>query len=126
MLELAQERLERRLVGTVGMLAEASGCGAELDVAAIPRPDRVAAADWLTRFPGFAMVTADASGAQPLPAGPAAGAECGRLEAAPGVRLRWPDGEVTNALPGSVTGLGPSHQEAARPYPGRANRKVAL
>ncbi len=101
------------VVGTVGMLAEASGCGAEIDVAAIPRPDGVAAADWLTCFPGFAMVTADASGAPPLPAGPAAAAECGRLEAAPGVRLRWPDGAVTNALPGPVTGLGPSHQEAA-------------
>ncbi len=38
------------IVGTTGMLAEASGCGAELDVAAIPRPADVGAGDWLTCF----------------------------------------------------------------------------
>ncbi len=100
------------IVGTTGMLAEASGCGAELDVAAIPRPVDVGAGDWLTCFPGFAVVTADARGAAPLPAGAAVGAPCGELQRAPGVRLRWPDGEVTVALTGSVTGLG-----AANPHP---------
>jgi len=94
------------IAGTVGMLAEASGCGAELDVAAVPRPAGAGAADWLTCFPGFAMVTADRPGAPPLPAGPATGAECGRLTADRGVRLRWPDGDVTTALEGPVTGLG--------------------
>jgi putative N-acetyltransferase (TIGR04045 family) len=99
------------IAGTAGMLAEASGCGAVLDVARIPRPGGVDAADWLACFPGFAMLTADAPGAPALPAGPAAGAECGRLEAEPGVRLRWPDGDVTTAIPGRVTGLGPSSSE---------------
>ena len=94
------------IVGTIGMLAEASGCGAELEVAAMPRPDGVGAGDWVTCFPGFAVVTADAPGAAPLPAGAAVGAPCGVLQTAPGVRLRWPDGEVTTALAGSVTGLG--------------------
>ena len=45
------------LVGTIGMLAEASGAAPTLDVAAIPRPAG-AIADWLTCFPGFAIVAA--------------------------------------------------------------------
>jgi putative N-acetyltransferase (TIGR04045 family) len=95
------------IVGTVGMLAEASGCGAELDVAAIPRPDGVTGGDWLTCFPGFAVITVDAPDrSRFLPAGPAVGGRCGRLVADGGVRLRWPDGELTEHLPGGVTGLG--------------------
>jgi putative N-acetyltransferase (TIGR04045 family) len=95
------------VVGTTGMLAEASGCGAELDVAAIPRPAGASAGDWLTCFPGFALVTtADGPEPAPLAAGPAVGASCGRLVAEPGVRLRWPDGEVTTAVDGPVTGMG--------------------
>ncbi len=94
------------VAGTLGMLAEASGCGAVLDVAAVPRPAEVAMGDWLTCFPGFAMLTADARGAPPLPAGPAVGAECGELVPGRGVALRWPDGELTQALAGGVTGLG--------------------
>lgn len=101
------------IVGTVGMLAEASGCGAELDMAAIPRPERAGLADWLTCFPGFAMITADAPAAAPPRAGAATSARCGALTHAAGVRLRWPDGEVTTALPGGVTGLG----AAAPPAP---------
>jgi putative N-acetyltransferase (TIGR04045 family) len=100
-------------VGTAGMLAEASGCGAELDVANVRRPPGVGAADWLTCFPGFAMLTADGAGAPPLDAGPAVGAAVGRLEAAPGVRLRWPDGDVSVAVAGPVTGLGPARRIAA-------------
>jgi AIR synthase-related protein len=46
------------LVGTLGMLAEASGCGAVLDVASVPRPSAATIGDWLTCFPGFAMITA--------------------------------------------------------------------
>jgi putative N-acetyltransferase (TIGR04045 family) len=93
------------LVGTVGMLAEASGCGAELDVAAIPRPPGAALGDWLTCFPGFAMVTVDDREAPAPPAGDAVGARCGTLGVGPGVQLRWPDGQVTTALD-TVTGLG--------------------
>ncbi len=100
------------IVGTLGMLAEASGCGAELDVTAIPRPDRAGLADWLTCFPGFAMLTTDAPSAAPVRAGAAVSARCGELQSAPGVRLRWPDGEVTTVLAGGVTGLG-----AAAPLP---------
>lgn len=94
------------IVGTTGMLAEAGGCGAELEVAAIPRPDGVAGGDWLTCFPGFAMVTADAPGAAAPDPGPAEAARCGVLTGEPGVRLRWPDGDTTTALTGGVTGLG--------------------
>jgi AIR synthase-related protein len=91
------------VVGTLGMLAEASGCAAVLDVAAVPKPAEASTGDWLTCFPGFAMLT---TGPQELSAGPAHSAVCGELTAGEGVRLRWPDGEVTEALAGGVTGMG--------------------
>jgi AIR synthase-related protein len=92
------------IVGTAGMLAEASGTGAELDVSAIPRPDGAEMGSWLTCFPGFGMLTVDGSPA-PVPAGVASGV-CGTLTTEPGVRLRWPDGVVTIAVAAGVTGLG--------------------
>ena len=94
------------IAGTLGMLAEASGCGAVLDVAAVPRPSAVSMGDWLTCFPGFAMLTTDAPGTPPLPAGPATGAVCGELTQGQGVGLRWPDGEITEAVTSTVTGMG--------------------
>jgi putative N-acetyltransferase (TIGR04045 family) len=94
------------LAGTLGMLAEASGCAAVLDVAAVPRPAEASVGDWLTCFPGFAMVTTDRPDAAPVEAGPAVSADCGELEAGQGVRLRWPDGELTEVISDQVTGLG--------------------
>jgi AIR synthase-related protein len=94
------------MVGTLGMLAEASGCGAELDVAAVPRPAGAVMADWLTCFPGYALLTADRPGTPPPDAAPAVTADCGRLTEGQGVVLRWPDGEATTAVPGPVSGLG--------------------
>ncbi len=99
------------VVGTLGMMAEASGTGAELDVARVPRPDGADMGAWLTCFPGFGMLTADPdpddTDAHPaaLPHGVVSDV-CGRLTAQPGVRLRWPDGAVTHALRPHVTGLG--------------------
>ncbi len=92
------------IVGTTAMLAEASGCAAQLDLAAIPRPGAASLGDWLTCFPGFAMVTTGG----PLPAGAAVSSVCGRLEQGEGVRLRWPDGAITTALGAGATGLGPA------------------
>jgi putative N-acetyltransferase (TIGR04045 family) len=92
------------IAGTLGMLAEASGCGAILDVAAVPRPAGATMGDWLTCFPGYAMLTAGP--ARDARAGPAVTAECGDLVTGAGVRLRWPDGELTDAIEGGVTGLG--------------------
>jgi putative N-acetyltransferase (TIGR04045 family) len=94
------------VAGTLGMLAEASGCGAVLDVAAVPRPAHATVGDWLTCFPGFAVLTADTPGAPTPPAGPAVTAECGELVTGGGVRLRWPDGALTEVVPAEVTGLG--------------------
>ena len=94
------------IAGTLGMLAEASGCAAVLEVAKVPRPVGAAVGDWLTCFPGFGMLTAGRAGAAALPAGPAVGAECGELTAGSGVALRWPDGEETIVIGGPVTGLG--------------------
>jgi selenophosphate synthetase-related protein len=91
------------VVGTLGMLAEASGCAAVLDVAEVPKPAAATMGDWLTCFPGFAMLTA---GPQEVDAGPAASAVCGELIRGQGVALRWPDGEITEALPAGVTGMG--------------------
>jgi selenophosphate synthetase-related protein len=96
------------LVGTLGMLAEASGCGAVLDVAAVPRPDAATIGDWFSCFPGTAFLTTDVPGARVAEAGPATTAVCGELVPGSGVRLRWPDGSLTPALPGAVTGLGPT------------------
>lgn len=97
------------VVGTTAMLAEASGTGAVLDVAHVPAPADAATGDWLTCFPGFAMLTADAPGGSRMPdatRGLAASAACGVLTPEPGVRLRWPDGALTDAVAGPATGLG--------------------
>jgi AIR synthase-related protein len=104
------------LAGTAGMLAEASGCRAVLDVAAVPAPPGAGRADWLTCFPGFAIVSAGDEAAAPgsLP-GFLASAACGELVPGRGVALRWPDGVITEAA-GPVTGLGPA---AAPEEPGQ-------
>lgn len=93
------------IAGTAGMLAEACGVGAEIDVAAVPRPETADMGSWMTCFPGFGMLTAGAADAVPLPDG-VASAVCGRLTGETGVRLRWPDGVVTTVLATGVTGLG--------------------
>ena len=95
------------VVGTVGMLAEAGGTGAELEVARIPRPVKADMGDWLTCFPGYAMLTADRpDAATPLTPDGVVSDVCGRLTAERGVRLRWPDGVTTTAVAEQVTGLG--------------------
>jgi len=96
------------IVGTAGMLAEASGTGAVVDVADVPVPGSadVTMGDWLTCFPGFGMLTADAPGASRMASPHATTAGIGRLTAEPGVTLRWPDGVVTPAVDAGVTGLG--------------------
>ena len=95
------------IAGTLGMLAEASGCAAVLDMARVPRPAAAAPGDWLTCFPGFAMLT-DRPPARPLPAGPAVSAECGELRPGRGVSLRWPDGECIEVIAGSGDRIGAS------------------
>ncbi|WP_199906977.1 MSMEG_0567/sll0787 family protein [Aeromicrobium chenweiae] len=96
------------VVGTTGMLAEASGCKAVLDVDRIPMPDDASAGDWLTCFPGFAMVTAERAPARAALPAHVDTAVCGRLTDGRGVDLRWPDGLVTPAIADPVTGLGPA------------------
>lgn len=91
------------IVGTLGMLAEASGCAAVLNVAEVPRPAAAATGDWFTCFPGFAMLSA---GGDNIDQTPATSADCGELHEGHGVRLRWPDGELTEAISHEVTGLG--------------------
>jgi hypothetical protein len=96
------------LAGTLGMLAEASGCRAVLDVAAVPRPAAATVGDWFTCFPGFGMLTADHPDRPVPPGSPAVTTDCGELVAGRGVVLRWPDGELTEVITDSVTGLGPA------------------
>ncbi|RJS45712.1 MSMEG_0567/sll0787 family protein [Nocardioides cavernaquae] len=94
------------LVGTTGMLAEASGCRVELEMSAVPRPHTESMGDWATCFPGFAMVTAEIQpSAAELPHFVTSNV-CGIALAGTGVGLRWPDGRVTDAVQSSVTGLG--------------------
>lgn len=103
------------LVGTVGMMAEASGCAAAIDVGDVPRPSAASMSDWLTCFPGFAMVTADSPGRPVADPGPATTRTCGQFHtrdrSTPLVTIRWPDGEITTAIGDSVTGLPPAEQE---------------
>lgn len=94
------------LVGTLAMLAEASGVGAEIEVAAMPTPEGVVLADWMTCFPGFAVLTADRPGTPARTDEVATVAKIGMLGTEPGVRLRWPDGRSTTAVAGAATGLG--------------------
>ena len=94
------------LVGTTGMLAEASGCRAVLDVSQVPTPGAASYGDWLTCFPGFAMITTERAPASvELPAF-LTSRVCGELTDGSGVGLRWPDGVVTDAIDSPVTGLG--------------------
>jgi putative N-acetyltransferase (TIGR04045 family) len=94
------------LVGTTGMLAEASDCRAVLDVADIPTPGAATTGDWLTCFPGFAMVSAETSPASYDLPGFLTSRSCGQLSEGSGVGLRWPDGVVTEAIESTVTGMG--------------------
>lgn len=102
------------IVGTLAVLAESSGCGAELEVSRLPRPPGTALADWLTCFPGFAMLTCapqEDDQAPPLPPG-AVSVRCGRLVEGQGVKLLWPDGQSTIAVSGPATGLGRADGQA--------------
>lgn len=46
------------LVGTAAMLAECSGVGVTIDLAAVPRPDGVALDRWLQTFPSYGYILA--------------------------------------------------------------------
>ncbi len=97
------------LVGTVAMMAEASGAGATVSLDRIPRPTNARPADWLTCFPGYAMVVAtDEPIAADHPAvadAPVVVTSCGMITDEPGVRLEWPDGATERVIAGPVTGL---------------------
>lgn len=94
------------IVGTIAMLAEASGTGARIDVDAIPSPDAVPFGDWLTCFPGFGMVTASRAGTDPIHSPIARTAAIGELAPDREIVLRWPDGVETTATGPVATGLG--------------------
>jgi len=44
------------VVGTLGMLLDASNVGGEIDLAKIPKPPKVNIEDWLKAYPGFGIV----------------------------------------------------------------------
>lgn len=99
------------IVGTLGMLAEASGCGAEIEVELIPRPSQVTLGEWLSCFPGFGIITtqspAQSNRIKDIVT-PATTAVCGRLIEGSGVDLIWPDGQKTKIIKDVVTGFGPT------------------
>lgn len=96
------------VIGTTGMLAEASGCRAVLEVDQIPMPADATAGDWLTCFPGFAMISSERTPARLSLPDFVDTAVCGRLTEGRGVDLRWPDGIVTAAIDSAVTGIAPT------------------
>ncbi|MEM8621670.1 MAG: MSMEG_0567/sll0787 family protein [Actinomycetota bacterium] len=104
------------IVGTIAMLAEASGVSIDIDVTSIPRPAGARLGEWLTCFPGYAMVVAHD---EPISSEwlrrcqPATVAEIGRVGGGRGVHLVWPDGYAEQVVGGAVTGLGPAHSVRA-------------
>ncbi|WP_119696586.1 MSMEG_0567/sll0787 family protein [Microbacterium halotolerans] len=94
------------IVGSAAMLAEASGAGLAIDVAAIPAPADVTFGDWLTCFPGFGMLTSDRPGHSRMTSEIADTAVIGALTATTDVTLRWPDDVETFVCTTSPTGLG--------------------
>ncbi len=46
------------VLGSLAMLVESSGCGASVDVAALPHPDAVSLTEWSVAFPTFCFVLA--------------------------------------------------------------------
>jgi selenophosphate synthetase-related protein len=44
------------VLGTIGMLLETSGVGADIDIAGIPRPETVDLRDWMLVYPGCGFV----------------------------------------------------------------------
>ncbi len=104
------------LVGTAAMMAEASGVAITIDTDRIPRPDGARLDQWVTCFPGFAMLIAHDDPIGPGDARivdvPIVVAEIGHVDTADeehrGVSLRWCDGRTDRVLDGAVTGLGPA------------------
>jgi AIR synthase-related protein len=74
------------IVGTAAMLAECSGVGIAIDLAAVPRPDGVALERWLTSFPSFGYL---------LSATP---------DKVPAILARFADRGIAAAAAGIVTG----------------------
>ena len=58
----AKDISQAGLVGTAMMLAECSGVGLSIDLAAVPRPDGVDLERWLLSFPSFGYILAVPSG----------------------------------------------------------------
>ena len=91
------------VVGTALMLLECSGIGAEIDLAAIPRPAGVPLERWLTTFPsyGFILSVADADLAAVMARFSARELMCGvigRTNASHRVHLRHGDDEARTLL----------------------------
>lgn len=102
------------VVGTAAMMVEASRVSATIDIERVPRPNGSRLDQWLTCFPGFAMLIAHDEPIAPDDAliadAPIVVAEIGSIDSIDpqqhGVSLRWPDGRVERVLDGDITGLG--------------------
>lgn len=93
---LASAARDVSMPGTVGSLvqfAECAGCGADLEVDAVPRPAAVDLATWLATFPSYGFLlavaeTAVAAVVETFTRRGLAAAACGRFVAEPSVALR--------------------------------------
>jgi len=66
MVELAEKKLltagkdvsNPGIIGTLGMLLEVSGVGADVDISAIPKPEALEWEHWLKMYPGMGFIVA--------------------------------------------------------------------
>jgi selenophosphate synthetase-related protein len=109
------------VVGTALMLLECSGVGAVIELDAIPRPDHVPLARWLTAFPSFGYVVSvrpdhtPAVTARFAERGIAA-ARIGRVDASRVARVRGATGDdavVWDFQASPLMGCGQDEAEAA-------------
>lgn len=69
------------LLGTLAMMCEASGCGARVDLDAVPTPDGIEAGWWLSAYPsyGFLLATLGENAARVISLFEARGVECAAI-----------------------------------------------
>lgn len=111
-------------LGSMAMLLEPSGCGALVDLAAVPRPHRVSLASWMSVFPtyGFLLTAPEAAVAAVRAKFRARGLACERIGSVDDtgrlrVHLAGEESELFDLSTQTVTGLTASGPESEAGWP---------